>query len=95
MPQPLNEEAIELLKMAATTPQDPDDVLRDNRDLIERLAPVVDGGRVVGFDIELDLLRELGFTGPKKDAYAPLPPFPEGKHSFALHAGYPDQRIDG
>jgi len=32
------------------------------------------------------VLRELGFTGLKKDAFAPLPPFPGQKRSFGLHA---------
>lgn len=35
------------------------------------------------------ILREQGFVLPKKDAFAPLPPFPDGMHSFVEHAEYP------
>jgi NADH-quinone oxidoreductase subunit I/NAD(P)H-quinone oxidoreductase subunit I len=38
------------------------------------------------------VLRALGFVGPRKDAYAPLPPFAEGKHSFGIHAAYDTRR---
>ncbi|MFH1807602.1 MAG: NADH-quinone oxidoreductase subunit I [Pseudomonadota bacterium] len=34
------------------------------------------------------VLREMGFVGPKKDTYSPLPPFAGGKHTFGLHAAY-------
>lgn len=38
----LDQRTIELIEQAARTPQDPDHVVRENSELIERLAPVVD-----------------------------------------------------
>lgn len=32
------------------------------------------------------VLRENGFVGPNKDAFAPLPTFPRGRASYTLHA---------
>lgn len=34
------------------------------------------------------VLRELGVCGPKKDPFAPLPPFSGARRSFGLHAAF-------
>jgi len=51
-----------------------------------------------GVDVERkpmgSVLRDIGFVGPKKDAFTPLPPFPEGKHSFGMHAAAAELSID-